>query len=217
MTEDIGQRLKEYRRRTNTSMPEIEAIVGITKTNLYKWEKGASPSNVQDFLRLKAFLDNAEVGILKTDFFVENNKTHWVRLPFDSSKPENLYHDNNASAGTVFVSESGPELVVDRILAPSLGNIEGLVEVCSDNMVPTINKGDRLGIVRLADLQSVRAGIIYYIVDDKSQCHVNRIFPAESDNDVLLVSDNKVHYPPITFNRAQIKCLCKVAVIIERC
>jgi glycine dehydrogenase subunit 2 len=59
---EIGIRLKEFRERKKIKMPAIEAATGISKENLYKWEKGTKPSDVNDYLKLKAYLDEMPYG-----------------------------------------------------------------------------------------------------------------------------------------------------------
>lgn len=197
-------------------MRKVAAAIGLSMTSLYKWEAGTRCSNVDQFLALETYLDTVELGIVRDDFTIEKRKTHRVSLPFDASRPENPHYDNNVSSGSVLSGTSGPELIVDRILAPSLGNIEGMVEVCSDNMEPTIKKGDRIGIVRLPSIDYAYPGNVYYVVDDNLLCYVLRIATEVTNNELLLLSDNKDKYPPMRLGRQRIIGLFKVVAVIEK-
>lgn len=137
-----------------------------------------------------------------------------MELPFG---PARLQRNDNISPDTVISTTPVPELIVERILSPVLGNIEGLLEVSSDNMDPTIKKGFHIGLSRLPKKYFLYTGFIYYVIDSNYQCHITRIFSGQTDDDFLLVSDNKEKYPAVNLKQDQIKCICKAVAIIEKC
>ena len=49
-------------------MPAIALATGIAKETLYKWEKGTKPGNIEDFYKLKVYLDKME-GKLEDEAF----------------------------------------------------------------------------------------------------------------------------------------------------
>ena len=57
---EIGNRLKEFRKRKNIKMPAIAEATGISKENLYKWEKGTKPSDFELYNKLVKYLDKME-------------------------------------------------------------------------------------------------------------------------------------------------------------
>jgi len=61
MTE-IGTRLKQFRIRYQISMPRFPELQVLQKDNLYKWERGAKPSDVLLYNKLTDYLDKNGTG-----------------------------------------------------------------------------------------------------------------------------------------------------------
>ncbi len=50
--DNLGQKIKDFRKLKGMSMPVFSSIVGIPKDRIYKWEKGAVPYETNDRQRL---------------------------------------------------------------------------------------------------------------------------------------------------------------------
>ena len=110
-------------------MPAIAALTGIAKETLYKWEKGTKPSDINDYFRLKAYLDKMENKLEEKAVEIEVQKPATLKLPLNNTRPAVPQTDGKAASGTIIFTDDGPELIVDRINAPVLGVVEGVIEV----------------------------------------------------------------------------------------
>ncbi|MBO9204194.1 MULTISPECIES: LexA family transcriptional regulator [Niastella] len=214
---NIGKRLKEFRGRSNVKMPSVSIMTGIAKETLYKWEKGTKPSDVKDYFKLKAYLDAAE-GELEGELFdLERQKPATVKLPFKNCQPVTSQIDGKAIAGTVIINANNElELIANRIYAPNLGYVEGLIDVIGYDMEPALMNGSSIAISRLKDFQNLHWGLYYYIIDANLQGIVRRVYLDNANNGIQLIADNddQVKYPPIQLKWTQVKSIFKIAACL---
>jgi len=212
----IGQRLKAFREQTKIKMPAIAALTGIAKETLYKWEKGTKPSDINDYFRLKSYLDKMENKLEEEQLDIEYQKPATLRLPFNRSRVPIPQTDGKAAAGTILFSNDEPELIVDRINAPFLGPVEGIIEVSGESMAPTFANGCRVAISRLNNYRILDWGWYYYIIDKNWQGYVRRIYPGETENSLCLMSDNpnQDKFPPIQRQWEHIEAIFRVMAAI---
>jgi len=215
---DIGVRLREFRKRSDISMPAIASATGISKETLYKWEKGTKPSNIEDYYKLKVYLDKEENRLENESFEIEVQKPATLRLPLNTAGPAVPQADGKAASGTIIFTNNEPELIVDRINAPFLGFVEGGIEVIGHSMEPTFFNGCRITITRLSDNQTLNWGQYYYIIDTSWRGIVRRVYQSDKENCIRLVSDNpdQVKYPPIERSPDQIKAILIVGASITK-
>lgn len=216
---NIGQRLKVFRMRTNIKMPAIAYHTGIAKETLYKWEKGTRPSDINDYLTLKAYLDEMENRFEEDLLEQETKKPATMRLPLNPDRAPILQTDGLAAAGTIILHDGEPELIVDRINAPFLGPVDGVIEVIGDSMSPTFSNGCRIVIIRLNDFKILAWGLCYYIIDNNRMGLVRRVYQGQAENWLLLVADNpnQAMFPPIQRQQSDIGAIFKVVAGIQKC
>ena len=209
---EIGTRLREFRIRSDISMPAIASATGISKETLYKWEKGTRPSNIDDYYKLKIYLDKAESKLEEEAFELEAQKQSTLKLPLSNTRPAVPQTDGKATSGTVILTNDGPELIVERINAPFLGHVDGVIEVTGESMAPTFSNGCRVGILRLNDIRILNWGLCYFIIDNNWQGIVRRLYQGETTDSLLLVSDhpNQKLFPPIIRQWEQIKAVFNI-------
>ena len=212
----IGQRLKAFREQTKIKMPAIAALTGIAKETLYKWEKGTKPSDINDYFRLKSYLDKMENKLEEEQLEIEYRKPATIRLPLNRNLVPIPQTDGKAAAGTILFSNDEPELIVDRINAPFLGPVEGIVEVSGESMSPTFTNGCRVAISRLNNYRILDWGWYYYIIDKNWQGYVRRVYPGETENSLCLLSDNpnQDKFPPIQREWEHIEAIFRVMAAI---
>lgn len=218
MDYQIGQRLKAFRERSNIKMPAISIETGIAKETLYKWEKGTKPSDFNDLLRLKAYLDKMENKLDEEQLDLENQKPATLRLPFNRNRSPVPQTDGKAAAGTVTFFENEPELIVDRINAPFLGSAEGVIEITGESMEPIFHNGCRIAITRLNDYRILHWGSYYYIIDKNWDGILRRVYPGETASSIRLVSDNpdQDKFPPLQCHWENIVAIFRVTACILR-
>jgi hypothetical protein len=199
-------------------MPAIAAATGIAKETLYKWEKGTKPSNIHDYFTLKNYLDKMDGKLDAEAFDSENKKPATLRLPFNPDKLPTPQTDGKAAAGTVIITERGPELIVDRINAPCLGAVEGMIEVIGDSMAPTFINGCRIVIARLKNDRLLNWGNYYYIINQNWQGTVRRIYQGQTEKHIRLVSDHpdQVKFPPFQQTWDEIAAIFKIMASINK-
>jgi phage repressor protein C with HTH and peptisase S24 domain len=214
----IGIRLKIFRERSKIKMPAIATITGIAKENLYKWEGGTKPRDVNEYFNLKSYLDRMENKLEEEQWNFECQKPVTLRLPFNRNRPPVLQAEGKAVSGTITFIDNEPELIVDRINAPFLGEGEGVIEVLGESMAPTFINGCRIVIVRLNDYRILEWGKCYYIIDNNWQGVVRRIKQGDMPNTIRMVSDNPFQekYPPIQRQWEQIKAVFRVTASVLR-
>jgi phage repressor protein C with HTH and peptisase S24 domain len=212
----IGQRLKAFREQTKIKMPAIATLTGIAKETLYKWEKGTKPSDINDYFRLKSYLDKMENKLEEEQLDIEYRKPATMRLPLNRNRVPIPQTDGKAAAGTILFSNDEPELIVDRINAPFLGPVEGIIEVSGESMVPTFTNGCRVAISRLNNYRILDWGWYYYIIDKNWQGYVRRVYPGETENSLCLVSDNpnQDKFPPVQRQWEHIEAIFRVMAAI---
>ncbi|WP_207511066.1 LexA family transcriptional regulator [Longitalea luteola] len=212
----IGSRLREFRLRTNIKMPAVAAATGIAKETLYKWEKGTRPSNLQEYFKLKSYIDKTENKLEIERLDLEDKKHATLGLPLNGGKPAIPQMDGKVAAGTIIITDNEPQLIVDRITAPFLGAAEGVVEVVGQSMEPTFVNGCRIVISRLKDYRMLHWGLYYYIIDTNWHGIVRRVYQADGQNSLSLGTDNpdQLKYPPIEISLDQIESIFKVSAAI---
>jgi hypothetical protein len=206
-------------------MPEISRATGIAKDNLYKWERGAKPSDVLLYNKLNDYLDKVElaagdgsVSEAVMEYKNQFRRVATMRVPLEGDGKPAPYLTGNIAAGTVVLVNEKPELIVDRIDAQCLGEVDGLVEITNESMEPTFSKGSRIAITRLKNQRLLDWGECYYLIDKNWQSSIKRIYPGESSEKIQLVSDNpdRTKYPPYEREWSQIETICKVKAEIKR-
>jgi phage repressor protein C with HTH and peptisase S24 domain len=219
MDHQIGLRLKAFREKTKTKMPAIATLTGIAKETLYKWEKGTRPRDINDYFKLKSYLDKMENKLDEEQLELENQKPATLRLPFNRSRVPVPQTDGKAAAGTVTFFDNEPELIVDRINAPFLGVVEGVIEITGESMEPLFRSGCRIAIIRLNNYRLLYWGSYYYIINKNWDGIVRRVYPGETENSIQLVSDNpnQEQFPPIQCEWENIVAIFRVTACIVRC
>lgn len=212
MDHNLAQRLKAFRERTKIKMPAIALLTGIAKETLYKWEKGTKPSDINDYFRLKAYLDEKENKLTEEQLELDNQRPATLRLPLNTNLLPTPQTDGKAASGTISFHNNEPELIVDRINAPFLGPVDGVIEVTGESMKPTFGNGCRVGIIRLNNARILSWGLHYYIIDKNWQGIVRRVYQGHTGNNLVLVSDhpNQELFPPIYREWDEIEAVFKI-------
>lgn len=206
----IGTRLSQFRERSNIKMPAISTAIGIPKETLYKWEHGTNPRDVNDYFKLKAYLDAVEMKEDEYEMGLEAKKPTTIRLPLTVDQPPVYDSDGRTAAGTILIFNGEPQLIVERMNAPFMGTVEGAIDVTGDSMEPTIKHGCRIAIHRLSDFRILDWGRCYYVINKNLKGIVRRVYPCEGG--IQLVSDhpNKSVYPPIERSWDQIIAVLEI-------
>ena len=220
---EIGKRLKEFRKRKNIKMPAIAAATGISKENLYKWEKGTKPSDFDQLQTLIEYInnmDNAPDQVAEDPKFINTKKakpssTTFLTGIFLSQDEESvLLNDNNATPGNVIIINKQPILVASRIDAPVIGDVDGVIPVTGDSMEPRFKSGNFIAIKKLRFTRIINAGAFYYIVDINHTGLIRRVRPAGETNSIILIAENGKDYPETTRKMDEILAIFSIEAVI---
>lgn len=220
---EIGKRLKEFRKRKNIKMPAIAAATGISKENLYKWEKGTKPSDFDQLQTLMEYInnmDNAPDQVAEDPKLINTKKakpssTTFLTGIFLSQDEESvLLYDNNAAPGNVIVINKQPILVASRIDAPVIGDVDGVIPVTGDSMEPRFRSGNFIAIKKLRFTRIINAGAFYYVIDINHTGLIRRVRPAGETNSIILIAENGKDYPETTRKMDEILAIFSIEAVI---
>lgn len=93
-------------------------------------------------------------------------------------------------------------------------NVEYMIRVSGSSMYPKYSNGDVLACRRIQDVLFFQWGKIY-VIDSSQGPLVKRVFQDEDPDRILLVSDNKEHYPPFSIPKSDIRSLSIVLGVIR--
>ncbi len=93
-------------------------------------------------------------------------------------------------------------------------NVEYMIRVSGSSMYPKYSNGDILACRRVHDVLFFQWGKIY-VIDSSQGALVKRVFQDEDPERILLVSDNKEHYPPFSIPKSDIRSLSIVVGVIR--
>lgn len=93
-------------------------------------------------------------------------------------------------------------------------NVEYMIRVSGSSMYPKYSNGDILACRRVQDVLFFQWGKIY-VIDSSQGALVKRVFQDEDPDRILLVSDNKEHYPPFSIPKSDIRSLSIVLGVIR--
>jgi len=215
----IGERLKEVRKKKNIKMPAIAAATGISKENLYKWEKGTKPSDFSLYNKLIEFLDKVEST---PDYVYEEPKGHAAKQPKQTAPTlftgVYLTHDEDplpladGNPGITILNDK-PMLVGWRIDAPVIGNFDCVITVSGDSMEPQFKGGCLVALKKLRFTKILNAGYYYYIIDKNLQGLLRRVQPAAENNSIILIAENE-KYPEIVRKMDDVLAIFSVEAVI---
>lgn len=170
MDNAIGQRLAAFRRKFHIVMPVIAKATGISKENLYKWEKGTRPSNFDEYRMLDEYMRAME----------------------EKGGPPQTDRRRGGPKST----EEAPVSPDEPVLA--IPQVHLVVHFTEDSMIPLFKPGCRLCLRKVPYPRSLIWGNAYYFVDLNEKGILRRVFPTEDQEMVRLLSYDPEQYPVIT-------------------
>jgi len=212
----LQEKIKLVMQRTGMKAADLAYATGLPRVSMYKWMKGTRPNNAIVYDKLESFLDGIlekisdDTAPVRYTTFLEKAST--LKIPLKHSGKAVPLTTAIASPGSIVVVNGEPQLILDRIDAPILGEVEGLIEVIGEGMAPTFTNGCRVAISRLKNPEILNWGYYYFIVDKSWRGIVRRIYPGETENTIQLIADNEDQrkFPPITRSLDQIEAIFQV-------
>lgn len=204
---EIGIRLKEFRKRKKIKMPAVAAATGISKENLYKWEKGTKPSDFDLYHKLVQYLDKMENTSGHVEEPRSNGSSQRIQTPPAALSGIFLAQDddalsiteNNNAAGSIITIKDKLILVGWKVEAPFMGVVDCAIPVIDDSMEPEYKNGSHIALKKLRFTRIINAGYCYYIIDKNKKGLLRKVRPSSENNSIILTAENK-NYPEITRN-----------------
>lgn len=205
-------------------MPAIAAATGISKENLYKWEKGTKPSDFTLYNKLIEYLDKMENA---PDFVYEEpraNSTNQAKQTTPSlftgifltnDEDPIPVADNNAIPGSTITINDKPVLITWRVDAPVIGNVDGVIPVTGDSMEPKFKSGNWIALRKLRYTKIINAGYYYYVVDKNLTGLLRRVQPASENNSIILIAEN-TQYPEMVRKMDDVLAIFSVEAVIVK-
>lgn len=218
---EIGNRLKAFREKTNIKMPAIAAATGISKENLYKWEKGTKPSDVDLYNKLNDYLDKMERGF---SHVMEDGKMNGSQK--NSFDPKSLLtgifiaEDEESLAltdelgvpGNIITLNDKPVLIARRNDSSIIGSVDGLIQVNGDSIDPRYTSGAWIAVKKLRFTKIINGGFYYYVIDKNLQGILGKVRPSVENNSITLFAENDS--TEITRNMDDILAIFSIEAVI---
>lgn len=220
----IGTRLKEFRERTRIRMPEIAKETGISKENLYKWEKGTKPSDINEYNKLKDYLDKmdnthnlvSEPEVIYGKSSNQSPKSRLISIFLTQDDDPQLYPDQNAIPGSVITLRNQLALIAWRNDSPVIGEVDGLIPVSGESMEPRFKSGSLIALKKLKFIKIINAGYYYYIIDKNGKGLLRKVKTSGESNSITLSSENEADYPTITRNWDDILAIFSIEAVVTK-
>ena len=225
MDTTIGKRLREFRVRKNLKMPAVAAATGISKENLYKWEKGTKPSDITLYNKLIEYMDKMENT---PDYILQDPKTNGSHTAQQSatslftgiflSQDEAALPiaDNNAVPGSIITIKNKPVLVAWQMDSPFIGTVDGVIPVTDNSMEPRFKSGNMVALKKLRFIKIINAGYYYYIIDKNYKGLLRRLRPAAESNSIILTAENEQDYPETTRQFDDVLAIFSIEALIVK-
>lgn len=141
-----------------------------------------------------------------------------MRLALKYSRAPIPVTNTKAAAGSVILYNDEPEIILEYVEIPFVGNTDGAIEVVGESMYPTLKNGSRIAVAKIEDKTLIHPGYIYYILDKNHQGVVKRLYKGKDENHIKLSSDNpdKETYPPYELHLSKVLAIFKVQADITK-
>lgn len=185
--DDIGIRLKIFRKDKNLSVPALEKILGIPRDRIYKWEKGTVPYDTADYEKVENLI-NGKFGI--SDIIKAPNSRLKKKIGVGLVK----FYDTDFAAGDIeFYDDTNSITPAYEMDIPEFAGCTAF-RTYGDSMEPAIKSGSILFGTMVVDWEShLEYGQIYGIVCSDKRKYLKYI-RKDKDNpktNFLLRSENK--------------------------
>lgn len=206
---NLGQKIKDFRKLKGMSMPVFSGIVGIPKDRIYKWEKGVIPYETNDLQRVLDYIENginphdqindSKLSEPSEPYHIGRNKRknerEWQGVPVYEASPitatnTEVYHDERVDQPDFYLK------------IPQLKDCNYAARARGDSMHPKISNGDIVIGRELSNISVILFGEIY-IVHTKNGIETVKYIHPDPHNElqILLVPANeKAKTTPINKN-----------------
>lgn len=214
-TMDIAEKIKNYRKDNNVSMPELAKVSGISKENLYKWEKGTKPTDFEVIKKLEIVLQTEwkvlQIQLLeseKSNSYIQKRREEKLK---DKSIPV-VGGYTNLSYIDVYNDEKRE--VVGNLPQNIFPGCDYAEKAKGDSMYPLI-----MNQALLVGKQCNKDGMVWgekYIVKTKTGLDTTKfVHPVEGDESKLELKAHNKSIPPQRINLDDITFCCRVHWIIN--
>jgi len=203
---DIGERLKQYRKDNNLSVPALEKLLSIPRDRIYKWEKGTVPYDTADYEKVEDLI-NGKYGKMGIPQATTNDIIN------DVVQHTGYYYPNvNASAGLSFLTDNSEEKAVPVVL-PSV-DAKIYINVFGDSMYPKYCSGEIVGIKEV-DKDYIMYGQAYVVLLKDGEAYLKYIKKGKDANHITLASENPL-YEPKEFHLSKIDKIFIIKAVITK-
>jgi hypothetical protein len=132
-----------------------------------------------------------------------------VSIFFDTDKKNETYSGEERAIG-VIVNINGHQAIIAYINSTSLNrNADGLIYLHDAAVEPTLKYGSIIAIRKIKK-DDWRPGYFYLIIDTSEQLFVRKIINGNSDDEVILISENEIRYVNFSLPLSKIIAMFRV-------
>lgn len=196
----LAEKIKTYRTQKKLSMQDLERISGISKENLYKWEKGTKPTDFEAVKKLEKIIneDYKDLQKLSSDVLKEpqvpylTEKGVQININSNSFKPIPFY-SLNVSAGDIIFLDDGllqDALPDDYMFVPKNIDADIAFPTYGTSMQPFVNNGDRVAYKHIKDWSFFNYGMMCLIITEEQRM-LKYLKKHQKEGYILLQSANE--------------------------
>jgi phage repressor protein C with HTH and peptisase S24 domain len=175
LDENIGEKIKKYRKDNNLSMPDFAELVNVPKDRLYKWEKGVTPYHTIEVENILEYINNGTIPNINS-----TSKSTPTGVPV---------YDVEFSAGFLEQIRDKKPKILTHINMTEVQGCDFVIRAKGDSMADYINNMDWIGIKKIEDIEVISYGQAYAIVTKDMQ--LIKYVRKGSKGTILLKSENK--------------------------
>jgi transcriptional regulator with XRE-family HTH domain len=214
---DLAEKIKTYRKDNNVSMPDLAIVSGISKENLYKWEKGTKPTDFESVKKLEKILESEwkvlQIYLLESErsnSYLQKRRNEKLK---DKSIPV-MGGSTNLSNIEVYNDDKSRFEVIGSLPQNVFPGCDYAERAKGDSMYPLI-----MNQALLVGKQCNKDGMVWgekYIVKTKTGLDTTKfVHPVEGDESKLELKAHNKSIPPQRINIDDIDFCCRVHWIIN--
>jgi hypothetical protein len=213
--------IDEIRRKKRMKINEIAYALGyeVKLASFYKWARTENhfPNDfeildlVEKLEKLLKSSDKETVSTEEVKLFLNYSKkiTVLVSIFLNADKKNEIYSGEERATG-VILNANGYQAIIAYYNNTSLNrNADGLIYLHDAAAEPTLKYGSIIAIRKIKK-EDWRPGYFYLIIDTSEQLFVRKIMEGNSDDEVILISENEKRYPNFRLPLSKIVAMFRV-------
>lgn len=212
-----GDLIKNKRKREGLSAEALAAKLNVTEGKIYKWEKGHNPSDPEEYLRLKEWLDEKLENVTHENIVEEKKATYLSkrRELKNGDRPEVPVFGGYTTLGNiqVFDDDNVKHKIIAKLPAEVFPGCDYAEKAKGDSMYPLIIN-QALLIGKTCPVKGITYGEKYIIKTKEGMDTTKFVHPGSSPETIKLKAYNK-NIPDQEIPIEEIVFVCRIYWIVN--